>query len=488
MLARQSVELRGIDPDLQQLFLDSRDRVRALEAEGRTVDDSSLHVVTEELRTSRHDLDLAIERIQRTSPDFMATRSGGQVAIAAAPLAYLFATEAGCASLIVTGQSELSAEHFVRLDELTSLDLAEILVSHDANGGIAGGYLIARQRPNPENWQLTLDTTLHLLGKAVMRPLVRRAVELGLKHLTLVPTGLFSVLPLHAACIAQHRDASESPCEPVLDSIEISYAPSASVQGVAQQNASRSVLTVSLLAVTTSGIHEHTTTNLPFADTEIRSILSQFDDTERVLLRGSDATLLGVKNGARQANILHFACHGWFNYTDTLASGLVLTPPDTLTTSDVLMSDVFGRCRLAVLSGCETGMSDYGALSDEVLGLPMGFLQAGVPGVIGSLWSVNDLSTALLMRKFYELLLPDVHSSERSFLRTPAAALREAQQWLRSTTAGELGLDMLWNEIYLASGGTDALAQREMRYYRARPEVKPFTHPYYWAPFIAVGS
>jgi CHAT domain-containing protein len=51
-------------------------------------------------------------------------------------------------------------------------------------------------------------------------------------------------------------------------------------------------------------------------------------------------------------------------------------------------------------------------------------MQAGIPGVIGSLWPVNDGSTALLMLGFYKFWRQDGKS--------PQEALKRAQKWLMS--------------------------------------------------------
>ena len=56
---------------------------------------------------------------------------------------------------------------------------------------------------------------------------------------------------------------------------------------------------------------------------------------------------------------------------------------------------------LTTLSACETGMSGIWE-GDELLGLAAGFLYAGTPSLVVSLWTVNDRSTADLMRHFYE--------------------------------------------------------------------------------------
>ena len=61
-----------------------------------------------------------------------------------------------------------------------------------------------------------------------------------------------------------------------------------------------------------------------------------------------------------------------------------------------------GGIRLAILSACETGLQGI-ENADEAISLPTGLLQAGVAATIASLWSVSDLSTMLLLTKFYDL-------------------------------------------------------------------------------------
>jgi hypothetical protein len=65
------------------------------------------------------------------------------------------------------------------------------------------------------------------------------------------------------------------------------------------------------------------------------------------------------------------------------------------------------------------------SLPDEVVAMPTGLLQAGVAGIVASLWSVSDWATAMLMAEFYRRLC---RGSE-----APAVAPRGAQQWLRDT-------------------------------------------------------
>ena len=77
---------------------------------------------------------------------------------------------------------------------------------------------------------------------------------------------------------------------------------------------------------------------------------------------------------------------------------------DKCLTLDKIFALKLEKCRLVTLSACETGLIDFNNTSDEYIGLPSGFLLAGSPSVVSSLWKVNDLSTSFLMIKFYENL------------------------------------------------------------------------------------
>jgi len=102
--------------------------------------------------------------------------------------------------------------------------------------------------------------------------------------------------------------------------------------------------------------------------------------------------------------------------------------------------------------------------------LSAALLRAGFAGVISSLWPVSDLSTAILMERFYRLW--------REEGLAPAHALRQAQQWLRDATTAELGLADRHERLFQASGRRDRQAFRAMRLYKAYPDDKPFAHPY----------
>ena len=71
-----------------------------------------------------------------------------------------------------------------------------------------------------------------------------------------------------------------------------------------------------------------------------------------------------------------------------------------------------------VLSACQTALG--GEIKGEgLIGLTRGFLYAGAPRVVATLWEIDDRTTAEVMKHFYQSMLGQ---GER-----PAAALRAAQ-------------------------------------------------------------
>jgi hypothetical protein len=135
------------------------------------------------------------------------------------------------------------------------------------------------------------------------------------------------------------------------------------------------------------------------------------------------------------AGKIHIAAHGIFRTDNPMFSSLKLGD------SWLNLFDIFNLqlgADLTTLSACETGMSTVWE-GDELLGLARGFLYAGTPSLVVSLWTVNDKSTAQLMMGFYEGLQKGV---------SKATALRAAMVEVKSR----------------------------------------FPHPYYWAPFVLMGK
>ncbi|MFL6200731.1 MAG: CHAT domain-containing protein [Thermoanaerobaculia bacterium] len=145
---------------------------------------------------------------------------------------------------------------------------------------------------------------------------------------------------------------------------------------------------------------------------------------------GLDASRDAVLAGQlRDYRIVHFATHGIADARNPELSGLVLSLVDAagrpregfLGLADIYELDL--AADLVVLSGCRTALGRE-VRGEGLMGLTRGFLYAGVPRVVASLWPVQDRTTAELMARFYRAMWTEGLS--------PAAALRQAQRSLRS--------------------------------------------------------
>jgi CHAT domain-containing protein len=310
-----------------------------------------------------------------------------------------------------------------------------------------------------------LDEIWPMLREEIMAPLAASLQELGHREAVLIPVGTLSLLSLHSV---------------VLDQIVFTYAPSARALQSVQADTNAVGVTPSLLGIgNPTGFGQQP---LAFARLEVEEIAALFAEQgyQYLTLYETSATRDDIAVCFPGATHLHFSCHGRFEASNPLDSALYLAGDDMLTLDDLLDGGLdVSTARMAVLSACQTGITDFRNVPDEAVGFPAGFIQAGVPGVISTLWPINDVSTAVLLRQFYQYHLEEGLE--------PAIALNKAQGWLRDATAGEMKLADYYERLYQASGRQDKDALKGMRYCRSRPDVKPFAHPYYWAGFTFTG-
>jgi len=230
---------------------------------------------------------------------------------------------------------------------------------------------------------------------------------------------------------------------------------------------------------------QNPTKDLFYTDLEV-NILSTFFTEPQVIAKDNatkNAVLPHLKSSDNHC--YHFSCHGGFNPANPLESALFLANKEPLTLGEIFELRL-NKCRLITLSACETGLIDLNSISDEYIGLPSGFLFAGSPSVVSSLWTVNDLSTSFLMIKLYEILF-----DENQQVSVPVA-LKTAQNWLQNLTIEEL--DKFLEQYQPQMDKHLALLQPEQRplYKESLKQIKqrkphPFISPYYWAGFIATG-
>jgi CHAT domain-containing protein len=327
------------------------------------------------------------------------------------------------------------------------------------------------------DWHDAIDTTTRQLWDSLMGPLIQQIKALGFDHITIIPTGYLSLLPLHAAW-------TPDPSKPTgrsyaLDDLHITYAPNAKSLIAAQSIADR-VQADSILAI------DNPSQDLLNSEREIQTAIASFLP-QATILRHHHATTTAVKAALPQDTIAHFSCHGTANLNEPLNSGLAMSD-GLLTLKDIFALNLAesGGLRLAILSACETGIQGL-ENADEAVSLPTGLLQAGVAAVIASLWSVSDLSTMILLVRFYDYW--------RNENLAPAAALRQAQQWVRDTTNEQKynylkdAFQKLVNTQQISAQEVDGLLREFMfRYtFPDGPQGKSFAHPFHWAAFSYTG-
>ena len=181
--------------------------------------------------------------------------------------------------------------------------------------------------------------------------------------------------------------------------------------------------------------------SLPGVKTEINQIKSAIS-SEVLLDQAFTTKSLGKQISKTPFPVVHLATHGqfsssakdtfvltWDNRIDVKQLGELLQKRETSSKNPI---------ELLVLSACQTAQGDKRA----ALGLAGVAVRSGARSTLASLWSVDDQSTSIFMLEFYKQLAKTNISK--------AEALRQAQISL--------------------------LKQRE------------FKHPFYWAPFVLVGS
>jgi CHAT domain-containing protein len=264
----------------------------------------------------------------------------------------------------------------------------------------------------------------------------------------------------------------------------------------------------------TMGTVEDATSDLPFASflgDELAKLLNISSDRR---LRQQQATPDEYRELLDQVQGIHHYHHASYQLENPLDSALALADGNRLTLGQLLtpswqmpgMPNIF-------LAACETQVGEIN-LTDDIISLGAGFLIAGARNVISTLWSVDQLGTAVFCLLFYENVQQGMNR---------ALALQTAQKQMREMSGREFNqrygkrikrylkeqesaltdqhdqCEQQWQE---ASGDLkEKLEQEKMQlsqriiqcrdnygFVRERErEEAPFSHPYYWSAFISQG-
>lgn len=316
-------------------------------------------------------------------------------------------------------------------------------------------------------------------------------------YLYLVPHDMLHYLPLHTLKVEGGYLIERNP---------LLYTPSASLLKYCQAKRKERRENIFVLGDSAAELP------LPHAREEAWEVAGLFA-TQPYLGQAVRKSLVKQKLEAEgeEIDILHFACHGYFHRYQALKSGILMAPeldaeepPESESTLHGLpvqryltAEEFFGiemRADLVTLSICESGVNDIRP-GDELFGFMRALIYAGTPSVLISLWEVADISTELLIVRFYERLKAG---------DTKADALQQAQLYLKDLTAGEAKAHYE-NKLQKLTQGSDEnrraqteanlrsvyeklLDAEEREGHPVGLDYPLFEHPFYWAPFILVGD
>jgi CHAT domain-containing protein len=405
-----------------------------------------------------------------------------------------------------------------------------------------------------DNWEKQLEIRLGKLAKILhIDEIISRLPE-NCQRLILVPFRYLHLLPLHALTSRRlKQNIEETGCLLDLFPGGVRYTPSCQLLQLSQRvnPTGEESSPTRLFAI------QNPTEDLDFTDIEVEAIAKSFNPAEVLIREKASKTGFQQQLEALQnADIAHFSCHGFFDFSNPRKSALILAgakltplnpplprgetgedfplprgetgedfplprgetgedfplvngetgevPPltkgglggvssdksyirsrrgETFDIAECLtLEEIFNlrltKCSLVTLSACETGLTDIRDSTDEYIGLPSGFLYAGATSIISTLWAVDDVSTAILMIRFYELFLSET--------RPPVAiALRESQLWLRSLTVKAL---REWVEASKLLSSDHKEVIKNIYRLGYKQDYQPYEKPIYWAAFCATGQ
>lgn len=346
----------------------------------------------------------------------------------------------------------------------------QLLIARQPEPGLA----VAQQRARETAADSQYQTQASILSKMLLGPV---AAQLGTKRLLIVADGALQYLPFSALpAPATPKTESRADPKPLILDHEIVSLPSASVlallrsEFVTRQPANKMVAVLAdpvfefddarvkvsrdfkkkdTAAPNQSGLTVTSASNsstvlkralnsvrgdegrsslrrLLFSRDEAEAILSavppQQGSLEALDFHANRTTAMSDELG--QYRIIHFSTHGLLDSRHPELSGLVLSLFDEEGHPEegfLRLNEIYNlhlNADLVVLSACQTGLGKE-VRGEGIMGLVRGFMYAGSPRVVASLWQVDDAAAAELMKRFYRKMFQEK--------LPPSAALRAAQ-------------------------------------------------------------
>ena len=240
--------------------------------------------------------------------------------------------------------------------------------------------------------------------------------DLEEKHLTIIPDGKLNYISFDGL-LKTLPDTSNTirfnELDYLLKNLNINYANSVNI--FLKNRASKPKLRNQTLAFAPdynseefemTG-HRYRLAPLPGVEKEVDAISKSVSAT---VLKSNQASELNFRKKSGQFDILHLAMHAYIN--DSLpaysrlafsqnADSSALENDGWLNTADIYNLKL--DAKMTVLSACNTGVGKL-QKGEGLMSLARGFLYAGCPSVVMSLWEVEDVAGTKIMTSFYKYL------------------------------------------------------------------------------------
>lgn len=241
--------------------------------------------------------------------------------------------------------------------------------------------------------------------------------------------------------IVPHRELHQMPFSStklgegyIIDKYALFYAPSASVIQYTFGRRVDRTKNLKVLAIGNPDLGKKSL-DLPFAEKEASRVKWSFPDA--TVITGALATESWVATNIGEYGIIHIASHGEYNENLPMMSAVKMSP-DSSNDGNLTTREIFGlsiKADLIALSACQTGLGKVGS-GDDIVGLNRAFVYAGTHEILSSLWRVDDVATAVLIKYFYR----NMAAKDR------AEALRQAQLEVR----GQFRHPAYWAGLFLS--------------------------------------
>jgi len=165
---------------------------------------------------------------------------------------------------------------------------------------------------------------------------------------------------------------------------------------------------------------------LPGARDEVRTIAQTVPS---VVFLDENASEENFKKNAPNYSILHLAMHTIMDDENPMYSKLAFTRDLSDTTQDynLYTYEIYNmklNASMVVLSSCSSGFGKM-QKGEGMMSMSRGFIYAGCPSIVMTLWQVSDLSSADLMSSFY-MYLKKGYSKKKSLREAKIDYLRKS--------------------------------------------------------------